>query len=101
MKVHTCSFRIDTLSSVSFWEHYYQTKLNVENITVLHPLRATPYMDSKSFFTMISCHFGSIFKLLLLSEATSVFSAAREDILIMVVLSFCGSPIFYKLEIQM
>jgi hypothetical protein len=82
---------------VALWEHYYQTKLNVEHITFPHPLRATPYMDSKAFLTMISCHFGSLFKLILLSEATSVFSAVHEDILIMDVF-FCGSPTFYKLE---
>jgi hypothetical protein len=83
---------------MALWEHYYQTKLNVENITVLHPLRATPHMDSNAFLTMISCHIGSIFKLLLLSEANSVFNAANEDIPIMDVLFFCGSPRFYKLE---
>jgi hypothetical protein len=82
---------------MALWEHYYQTKLNMENMTVLHPLRATPYMDSKAFLTMISCHFGSILKLVLLSEATSVFVAAHEDILSMDVF-FCGSPRFYKLE---
>jgi len=55
-------------------------------------------MDSKAFLTMISCHFGSLFKLILLSEATSVFSAAHEGILIMDVLFLCGSPRFCKLE---
>jgi hypothetical protein len=85
---------------VALWEHYYQTELDMENITVLHPLRATPFMDSKAFLTMITCHFGSILKLLLLSEATPVFGAAHEDILIMDVLFFCGSPRFYKLETQ-
>jgi len=89
--------RIDTFSSVALWEHYYRTKWNVENITVLHPFR-TPYMESKAFLTMISCHFGSIFTLFLLSEANSVFSEAREDILIMDVLFFWGSPRSYKLK---
>ena len=83
---------------MALWEHYYQTKWNVENITVLHPFRRTPYMDSKAFLTMISCHFGSLLKLILLSEANSVFSAAHEDILIMDVLFLCGSPRFYKVE---
>jgi len=83
---------------MALWEHYYQTKWNVENITVLHPFRRTPYMDSKAFLTMISCHFGSIFILFLLSEATSVFSEAHEDILIMDVLFFWGSPRSYKVK---
>jgi len=82
---------------MALWEYYNQTQLNVENITVPHPLTATPYMDSNAFLTMISYHFGSIFKLLLLTAATSFFSAVHEDILIMNVL-FCGSPRFYKLE---
>jgi len=50
--------------------------------------RRTPYMDSKAFLTMISCHFGSIFILFLLPEATSVFTEAHENILIMDVLFF-------------
>jgi hypothetical protein len=83
---------------MALWEHYYQTKLNMENFTVLHPLRAIPYMDSKAFLSMISCQFGSVLKLLLLSEATSVFVAAHENILIMNVLFFYGSPRVYKLE---
>jgi hypothetical protein len=81
---------------MALWEHYSQTKWNVENITVLHPLRRTPYMGSKIFLTMLSCHFGSIFILFLLSEATSVFSEAHEDILIMDVLFFWGSSRSYK-----
>jgi len=55
-------------------------------------------MDSKAFPSMISCHLELIFKLLLLSETTSVFSAAHVDILILDVLFFCDSPKFYKLE---
>jgi hypothetical protein len=70
----------------------------LENITVFYPLRATLYMDSNVFLTMINCHFGWIFKLFLLSEATSVFSAAHGDILIMDALFFCGSPQSYKLK---
>jgi len=39
-------------------------------------------LDSTTFLIIINWHFGLIFKLLLLSEATSVFSAAHADILI-------------------
>jgi hypothetical protein len=90
---------------MALWEHYYQTQWNVENITFLHTLRATPYMDSKAFLTMISSPCGSTFIFFLLSEANSVVSAAHEDILIMDVLFFWGSPgsyifktVIYKCE---
>jgi len=70
----------------------------MENITLLHPLRRTPYMDSKAFLTMISRHFGSIFILFLLPEPICVFTEAHEDILITDVLFFWGSPRSYKLK---
>jgi len=57
-----------------------------------------PYLDSNVFLTMINFHLGSIFKLLLLSEATSVFSAANKNILIMHVLFFCGPARSYILK---
>jgi hypothetical protein len=48
--------------------------------------KAAPYLDSNTFLTTINWHFGLIFELLFPSEATSVFSAAKIDILIMDVL---------------
>jgi len=98
MKVHTCSFKqwyfqlsgtLGTLqpNKVECGEHYSSSSTQSNT---LHGF--------KSFLTMISCHFGSLFKLILLSEATSVFSAAHEGILIMDVLFLCGSPRFCKLE---
>jgi ureidoglycolate hydrolase len=83
---------------MALWEDYYQTKWNVENNTFLHILRGTPYKNSKAFLTMISCPCGSIFIFFLLSEATFVVSVAHEDILIMDVLFFWGSPRSYILK---
>jgi hypothetical protein len=82
---------------MSLWEHYYQS-WTCRILQFFTHSTAGPYLDSNVFLTTINWHFGSIFKLLFLSEATSVFSAANKDILIMDVLFFCGPARSYKLK---